>query len=125
MHIEGNFHLLVPRNMSAGEWEREAFNAIVRDRERHVDQFHWIKFWENTCVWKWQYAKIMIKVMEDRAVTLAEFVETEKQRGRGWEGRVGLILKVARSQRETPRQPDTTPDKKPEDRTLAMQLNKM
>jgi hypothetical protein len=84
MHIEDTFHLPNPRNMSGEEWELKAIDAIDQDREQHDNQSEWIKFWEKTCFWRWESTKIMHKEMERRAASVAELVDQEKRKGRGW-----------------------------------------
>ena len=88
MHIEDTFHLPNPRNMSGEEWELKAIDAIDQDREQHDNQSEWIKFWEKTCFWRWESTKIMHKEMERRAASVAELVDQEKRKGRGWLRRV-------------------------------------
>jgi len=77
MHIDGTFYLPYPRNNTKDEWEREARQMVVRDRERHPDKWAWIEFWKDTTFFFRNSTSILILEEHMRRVALAKELEKE------------------------------------------------
>jgi hypothetical protein len=76
MQIDGQCYLPYPRNKTREEWEREATEAVLQDRERHVDRFAWTNFWKDTTFFFRHSREILIHEHDMQNIALyAEMLE--------------------------------------------------
>jgi len=78
MHIDGTSYLPYPRNKTKKEWDWEAMQMVVKDRERHAKRWEWIEFWKDTNFFSrdWTWILIHEEIMQNVAVC----TELEKRR---------------------------------------------
>jgi hypothetical protein len=76
MQIDGQCYLPYPRNKTREDWEREATEAVLQDRERHVDRFAWTNFWKDTTFFFRHSREILIHEHDMQNIALyAEMLE--------------------------------------------------